>query len=49
LDLQLRSPVGPALLRRHLAPAGAAGPATLASAPVEDDLHRVVTAERPPQ
>jgi len=49
LDLQLRSPVDPALLLRHLAPAGATGAATLTSAPVEDDLHRVVTAERPPQ
>src|SRR5438128_11014771 len=49
LDLQLRSTVDPALLLRHLAPARATGAATLTSAPVEDDLHRVVTAERPPQ
>ena len=49
MDLQLRSPVDPALLSRHAAPGGATGAAPLAVASVEDDLHRVVTAERPPK
>jgi hypothetical protein len=49
LDLALGAPVGAALLIPHSASTHTTRPAPLAAAPVENDLHRVVAAEGPPQ